>query len=235
MARRAPRIGRRVYLRFKDMTAVALRGQEKIFDAPERPYQARLMRYLIVALILIGTPLNASANIGLPMIAIVYPWMLIALLPVIALETFVFIKYLHADFSLAFPASTVANAVSTIIGIPVSWIGLVVIQFISGGVSQVGADSLAKKVMVVIWQAPWLIIFDDPNSQWMVHAATFALLIPFFFASWWIEYHIVVRFLKNSTEQAVKRTAFYANLSSYSLLAIIILCRMITGGSLWLL
>jgi hypothetical protein len=64
----------------------------------------------------------------------------------------------------------------------------------TGGGSAHGLRTLSAKLLAVTWQSPWLIPYED-DLVWMVPAAALCLLVPFFFASVYIEYQVARRVL----------------------------------------
>jgi hypothetical protein len=50
------------------------------------------------------------------------------------------------------------------------------------------------------------------------------LLIPFYFVSWWIEYLVMKRMLKNVDKLLLRKTVGKMNFISYSGLALYVLC-----------
>lgn len=175
------------------------------------------------ASVLLVAPSIAYANIGVPMLLVTLPGMLIALVPIIAVESYVISKQLSLALGRAVKTCSIANLASTLVGIPVAWFVLVVIQIATGGGSAHGIDTPLEKFLAVTWQAPWLIPYE-PELYWMIPAATLTLLVPFFFASWFIEYRVSKRFLKENDASLVNKAVRDANLLSYALLAVAVLC-----------
>ena len=130
-----------------------------------------------VAFLLLGS--RAYADIGLPMIFLALPAMLIAFIPVVLLEGFVIHKTLDLKFTRVSVVSTVSNLVSTIIGIPVTWIILVIMEMVIAGGRGYGYETLTDKFMTAVAQAPWLVPYEDQYG-WMIPTAFLVLLIPFF-------------------------------------------------------
>jgi len=162
----------------------------------------------------------AYADIGLPMIFITVPNMLLAIIPVIGLESYILLKKLKLTPKRSLLTSTVVNVASTFIGIPVAWFILALLQIVTGGGRAYGMNTLTQKILSVTWQAPWLIPYES-SYYWMVPAALCFLLIPFFFISWLIEYILAKRILSDISSQEVKKAVFTANLASYGGLLII--------------
>jgi hypothetical protein len=183
----------------------------------------RLLRPMLYApLFVISSEMAAHADIGVPMIFVTLPSMVIALLPVIAAETFVLGRRLGVAPVSVLKAVASANIVSTLFGIPVTWLMLVLVQLVTGGGSAYGIATTKQRFLAVTWQAPWLIPYEQ-ELKWMIPAATLVLLIPFFVASWLIEEKIVRGFLKESAPAAVKQGMFAANGASYLLLGLLVL------------
>jgi hypothetical protein len=168
--------------------------------------------FCCLAVWLIATP--AYANIGVPMIFITLPMMVVGLIPVIGIETFVFRKKLAVSLRQTVRTVTVINLVSTLIGIPLTWFLLVVLQIVTGGGGAHGLKTLHAKFLAVTWQAPWLIPYET-DMYWMIPSAILFLLIPFFFASWLVEYQVAWRILRDFDRKDVKKAVFWANLITY--------------------
>lgn len=77
---------------------------------------------------------QAFANIGIPVIGILYPFELMALVSVIFIEFIVVNYYLKKALTRGtiFVGVGCANAISTIFGIPITWLFMLLLQFIVG-------------------------------------------------------------------------------------------------------
>ncbi len=166
------------------------------------------------------------ANIGLPMLAITLPALIAGLLPIIFIESFVMKKILARSFKDVFRVVFLGNIISTFVGIPITWGLLAFFQMTTGAGRAFGLKTLADKFLAVTWQAPWLIPYAD-QAHWMIPASVIFLLIPFFFASWFIEYMIAKNMLKDLSKKIVNRAIFKVNIVSYALMEIL--------ACLWLL
>ncbi|MBI3353090.1 MAG: hypothetical protein HY036_10995 [Nitrospirae bacterium] len=154
----------------------------------------------------------AYADAGVPMIFITFPSMLIALIPIIIIESIVMSRYLSLATGRSLKAASIGNIVSTVIGIPLTWLLLVILQLLTGGGSAYGLNGPFKKFLAITWQAPWLIPYES-ELYWMIPAATLILLVPFFFASWLIEYKVEKRLLSDIAADRVNRAVRDANLA----------------------
>ncbi|HSB08465.1 MAG TPA: hypothetical protein VLM38_03055 [Blastocatellia bacterium] len=168
-------------------------------------------------------------DVGVPMIFPALPVMLVALLPIIVIEALVLRQYLTIPLSKAGEASGLANLASTFIGVPMTWVTLVAAQLLTGGGRAFGLKTLADKFLAVTWQTPWLIPYER-NLYWMIPTAALVLLVPFFFVSWYLEYLVAGRILKDFDAKKTKRAVAYANLTSYALLALYLVIVLATSN-----
>lgn len=181
------------------------------------------IRYQFIwAFLILLIPSLAHADVGLPMIVFMYPFMCIALIPIILIEVWVLRKSLNVSFKNAFWSTSIANLVSTLIGIPFAWLLLVALEMWTGGggVPNHGNNSIYTRFLMVTWEAPWLLPIDD-KSCWMVPTASLVLLIPFFYASWFIEFWVIKFFYKEIKPLDLNRLEFKMNLYSYGFLAVL--------------
>ena len=162
------------------------------------------------------------ADAGLPMIAIVWPVAWLAFLPVVLVESLVARKVLGLGFRRAIKVTAAANAISTLVGIPISWFALVVLDVVTcGGGPWQAAASSSDKILSVCRHAAWLwpIPVMKGDLEWAVPVAALILCIPFYFASVLIEYIVLYRMVAVPPRQ-VRRSCWLANLASYSLIVI---------------
>lgn len=163
-------------------------------------------------------------DMGLPMIMRSIVLMAVALIPIILLETYFVGKNLQVDAKKVITPVAVANLVSTFVGIPVTWILLVVLEFAS-----------VNALVAIFERDPWTDLFSvtlgapwvaprGHNEEWVVIGAMLFLLVPYGLASWFIEYFVVkAMFAKKpdvtASSNDLKRAVGKANLISYLLLA----------------
>jgi len=164
----------------------------------------------------------ANANAGVPMIFVALPEMLVALLPIVALEAFVLSRRLALPFLRSVRATAISNVASTIVGLPITWLLLVAAQMITGGGTAHGIETRSQKLLAVTWQAPWLIPYET-EMHWMIPAAELVLLVPFFLASFVIEAAVNEKLLAAANWQSVRRATLQANALSYGLLALLVI------------
>jgi hypothetical protein len=172
-------------------------------------------------------PLLADA--GLPMIFVTWPAMMIALIPTIAIEALLIQRRTHGPMGKTLLRSSVANAASTVLGIPMTWMALLAVEiFVGEPVSRVlnWDKSVIGKIVGFIIYSPW--VMPSPGSLWVVPLAVLVLLVPFYFVSMWIERWVIQYMLTADTSDSAAeaelarstvRTAVRdANLLSYGIL-----------------
>lgn len=177
----------------------------------------------------LAEPPSCHANAGVPMIFVALPTMVVALLPIILAEAVFAMPYLKLPFKMLLRLVARANFFSTFIGIPITWILLVVFQIISGGTGMSNFNVPDSRFLAVTWQAPWMGPYEK-QLFWMIPTAHLVLLIPFFFASWWVEYLVIRRSLSSADWRiengVIRRAVRNVNFLSYCGLAIYILIRL---------
>lgn len=175
-------------------------------------------RILLTLCIFLCIPGEALANAGVPMIILAMPALGLSIIPIILIEAIYLGKKLQLNFSSAAKTTTISNLVSTLVGVPLTWLILVIVQMLAGGGGAFGLDTTLGKVLSVTLQAPWLIPYES-DLHWMIPVAGLVLLIPFFFASWWSEYLVSKKILKDQPAKSVKIEVRNANILTYTLLA----------------
>ena len=182
---------------------------------------------LLLGFLLIAVSDMAIANTGLPMLAVVWPLSVPAIVPVIAIETYVVNRMLKVEWRHALSQMAKANLYSTYIGIPLAWVASVALEFFIGfivttflGSSAYSQDALGKVAGVVL-SAPWLGPFSE-SAHWIIPVAISVLLLPFFFASFWFEAWYLAPTLFPESRQNARRAIWNANLASY--LALLAVC-----------
>jgi hypothetical protein len=167
------------------------------------------------------------ANTGLPMICVYWPSAWVAFIPIVIIESWVGVRLLKRPFGSCLKAAFVGNLISTLIGIPITWFVLLLIE---GGLS----GQAQGKLYAVTIQSPWLIPYEkyEQDLYWTVPAAAFVLSIPFYLMSVLTEAPIANWFLTGVPRQEVFRWAHWGNAASYAFLFLVIvaLCSIAELG-----
>ena len=218
--------------------------------AQPRPYHKRhtstgqdRLGVALRLLILVGViTVPANADAGVPMLAITWPGMLLALVPVVLLESWVVKPRLELGAWRTLKLTLVTNLASTVIGIPLAWIVYFVFELIASAIggSALGFTKPWEKFLACVITAPWLGPAES-DLYWMIPAATLALLPAYFFASWKIECAVMQALVRRQPWESpagpisepepvmVRRAVFAANIASYALLALVTLCWLISA------
>lgn len=183
-----------------------------------------------LAVLLMALPTTASANIGLPMVAIFLPPMWLALIAIIGVEAGLLARMSGTTFRRAVVPVTYGNVVSTILGIPLVWFLLALGELVCCG-SAKGLATVGTRIYAVTVQAPWLIPYED-DFYWMIPAALAVLLVPFLAASVAIEAPFNKRFLADVAKGSMWRATTFANIGSYACLALLMALYFTLGEHL---
>ena len=152
-------------------------------------------------------------DIGLPMIAVYWPPAWLAFIPVVLIESVVGLRILRLGFSRIVIAAAVANLFSTLLGIPVTWFALALIELFAFGSAR-GFETPLQKLYAVTVQSPWLMPYGE-RSPWIVPVAAAALSIPMYIMSVVSEYVVARFFFRSVTRTKVFRWQLAGNAFSY--------------------
>jgi hypothetical protein len=186
-----------------------------------------MKRYFFTVLILIlaGTS-SCYANAGLPMLAIMWPLLFLAFIPIVLIESYVLRRYLRrVEWRESLKVCTYSNLFSTLIGIPLTWAVLVVVEIFLMFLSDSVPLSDVPLIVIFIVESPWLV---PKVSDWSIPLAGMLLLIPFYFASIWSEHLIVRRLMGQShNDHELKKAVYAGNQASYGFLLVILLLILV--------
>ena len=147
------------------------------------------------------------------MLALVWPASWLLFVPIVLVESYVGARVLSLSYWKALKLVGLANLVSTLLGIPMTWLALTLVRCLIPA-NVIGDDANLHNLLVVAFAAPWL----DPGaaeSTWMVSTAALVLCIPFFLVSVWMEGSVVGRFAPESISDKAFRWSWRANLATY--------------------
>ena len=187
----------------------------------------------LLLLLLMSFPAVAFANAGLPMLAIVWPMSVPALIPVVAVESWVVRRELNVSWRVAIAQMVKGNIFSTLVGIPLAWVASAAIEFLLAFLAMAAGSKsypphVVGEVGSIILSAPWLGPFEN-GGHWIIPLAMIVLLVPFFFASFWTEAWYVGRNLCPEAPERARRAIWRANAYSYIGLFIASVCWLIFG------
>jgi len=153
------------------------------------------------------------------MLFVAFPFAFYLLIPIIGLETWIARRLSQITARRRFLGVLAANAVSTLVGWPLAWLVLVLLQIfvIPGGSSAYGLDTPLHAVASVTLQAAWLIPYES-DLYWMVPTAAIVLMLPAFAVTVPTE-RLVLRYCWSQVPVVERRKFVWtANLASYAVL-----------------
>ena len=165
---------------------------------------------MLLLLIVILYPNTAFANIGIPMLAFIWPGMWLALIPVVALEAFLAKRMLSLERQDAWKLAGTANTFSTAVGIPLTWAILLLLEFVFQltNLDEIGNLDL---IINIPWLPPWA-------EKWMMTGSAAVQMIPFCFVSIWLERLAAQWVLGRERKNEIRRWSWRANLISYGII-----------------
>lgn len=186
----------------------------------------RKKTFTLLLVLILFIPLQAFADAGLPMLFVLAPPLGLMLLPVIVLESFI-LNQIVGDFRKSLKISSVTNLVSSILGIPLTWMIILLFQMVTGIAELASTEHNLKGLLTTsLFQMAWLYPSDEPPNKfesWVIGFSSIFLILFFFLSSWGIEYFLGRKFLKNMDKATVKKQFFKANVLSYLVLTAVVL------------
>jgi len=159
------------------------------------------------------------ANAGVPMLALQLPILAALLVPIIVLEAVVIAKWLQRTWRQGLRLSAVANVVSTLVGIPLTWGVLFGLQIVISGAEGYSLSTLPGRLYSAVVQAPWLLPHPQ-GLEWLIPAANLVLLPFYFLASVYSERWVLRRSRHALSPGEARLASWLANAASYALLLV---------------
>jgi hypothetical protein len=163
---------------------------------------------------MLGNPI--LANIGLPIVAVHLPPAWLALVPIIFIESGYGTWRYKFPFGRSLAAQSIANCLSTLIGIPITWLILVLVEFVALEWAGGAIPQSVLPVLSPVLGAAWL----DPGSErswWVVGIAVAVLTFFFYLMSVVSEGFVVARFFRGLPRNKIRSWMLQANAISYGL------------------
>lgn len=171
---------------------------------------------IFFAAVFLLVPFLCYGNVGVPVIALTYPAFMILLIPIILIEYSIIRSALNAAKRVVLKSTIVSNVVSSLIGVPLAWGLLLILEMITTGGSIIQAQGALGLIGTVTLQSAWL----PPIEQlyWMLPAGIIINLLPAYFLSKYSEYFLTKKFIKDIEAKKIKKAVFKANNITYLLL-----------------
>jgi hypothetical protein len=181
---------------------------------------SRVTKAVVATSVLMFIAPTAKADVGLPLVAVFLPPMWIALAPIVLVEAFVMSRRLAAPFPRAILPAAIGNLVSTLVGIPLAWMLLAVLEMICCADAR-GLATFGARLYAVTVQAPWLIPYER-DFWWMIPCALIVMGVPCFVVSVLIEAPVNQLFFKSAGTRLLWKATTIANACSYLVLGLLI-------------
>lgn len=154
--------------------------------------------FLTTILALLYMPESAQANTGVPMLYVIWPPLVLMLVPIILVETSYLSWALQISFRRLWKRVAIGNIISSFVGIPLVWV-LWVYSLGWGKMDKAYGhlETLTGKLIAGVVQAPWLIPYES-EFYWLIPLATVVLCCVFIVTSGVIESHFILRKGKKS-------------------------------------
>lgn len=183
-----------------------------------------LRRMLVAVVLLIVFCPRASADMGVPMLGLMWPAAWLLLVPIVLLEAWVAVRVLAVPFREGFELAGGSNLFSTALGIPVTWVMLLILGvWLGPGLDQHAHSHFALAASDAL-NSVWIFPDDAENGWqgWLVIQAAMILCVPFFLMSVAVEGWLVRKGVETPIRERVWRWAWQANLLSYGLIELVL-------------
>ncbi|MCI5121718.1 MAG: hypothetical protein D3908_11110 [Candidatus Electrothrix sp. AUS4] len=167
------------------------------------------------------------ANVGIPMIAIQFPFMLSLLVPVVIIEAALLRQALELRWATATGISLKANLTSTILGCPLAWFLQILATIMLSGLAVEKEILGGLNPYELLSASTFILPFPKYEGKlfWLIPFGGLVGLVPAYFVSVWFEYPFI---RKHAHAKGInpKRLMCRVNLLSYALLSGIWLLRL---------
>ena len=173
------------------------------------------------------------ANAGLPMLMVGLPFMILLLIPIVAIEATWYRRFLAVSWREAWAGSWKANLWSTFAGIPITWLSLVILEFVlmaSVGISsdsKLLAESYVVSYFYFLMTSPWLIPVRDGFGL-VIIGAMMVLLLPAYLVSYLGETRVLQKRWPTIDRHKIRRNCWFAHMVTYGLLFLLAWFRLHT-------
>lgn len=159
-------------------------------------------------------PSVSLANVGIPMLIVLWPLQWLSLIVVVAVESWLVARTIGVPLATVVKQVGFANLISTLIGVPIAWVVMFAIQVVTGiTLWKLTGDSASGPLGLVL-NAAWV---GDNKTE--VRVAVVVLSIAFCTASILIERWWLSRKMAEIDQRALRCGVLLANVTSYVILA----------------
>jgi len=161
-----------------------------------------------------------------------FPVLVVLMIPLVVGESFLIAFFIKTPAKKVWVKVTAANIVSTIFGVPLTWLVLVFIQMWTGGGRGQEFDSLTHKLLAGTLHTAWLADGTDPEPSWAFPAVFAFQFFAYGIASILIEYAVLWLMWRKDPKPNLFKAVVVTNAASYLIIMAIPLL-LVTGGILY--
>ncbi|MBX7149281.1 hypothetical protein K1X76_09345 [bacterium] len=175
-------------------------------------------------------PFKAHADAGIPTLALAWPAFWLLLIPIVLVEAYVGVIKFKLLWKQALKIMILANLFSTLIGIPLAYLMTVLTQL--SLLSPALLISLLKPGSTIqimnffpgnlVNSTGFLTMIGGDMPLWAAYAGALLMCIPYGFISYYLEKRIIQKKLSTPHKLIAHSWALYANITSYTVIIIIL-------------
>jgi hypothetical protein len=165
----------------------------------------------------------AWANAGIPMLALSWPVQWLAFIPVVAGEAAITAKALQLGYWSSLKPIAIANLWSTLVGIPIAWFVLLLIEVAGGAMLSIMPEHVAGSPAFRYAIFPLFAAWIGGSSPLELKAAFLVLMAVFCWVSIAVEHRVLQHYTSPAAQPLLRRCVKEANIASYVLLSAVTL------------
>lgn len=169
----------------------------------------------------LSCPSLAQANAGIPMLVLAWPLLGLAFFPVVALEAALLARAFGLPFKDTLRPVAVANLWSTLVGVPLTWLALLVLAILVATSAYVLPDRIGQSKVLGAILFPLSIAWIAGDAPYELPLAFTLLMIVFAVVSAHVELKVLAERLPELPARELKLAVVRFNALSYVLLAAI--------------
>ena len=173
------------------------------------------------AFALLALSTAASANAGIPMLAITWPVQWLAFFPVVAGEAAMLSTPFGQSFRSLVKPVAAANLASTLVGVPIAWFAMLMLEGAGGMLLSVLPEHVADSTAFRYATFPIFSAWIASGSPLGLKAAFVVLMVVFCGVSVLVERWVLGRYFPVVDRKTLGRAVLRANVASYLLLSVV--------------
>lgn len=180
-----------------------------------RPLKKLLPRNILLFSTVLAFSATASANAGIPMLALSWPVQWLAFFPVVAGEAAMLSSALERPYHQTLKLVAIANLASTLVGVPVAWFAMLLLEGAGGLLLSVMPERIADSTVFRYASFPLFAAWIGGSSSLEVKAAFLVLMGVFCWVSVLSERWVLARYVPSVDIKSLSKSVVRANITSY--------------------